>query len=61
MEEQVQEKRKQRGLILWAIVLLLMGTNAYALWLYWKEKNKLVEQKTITEKIYVERDNVQAT
>jgi hypothetical protein len=60
MEEQVQEKRKQRGLILWAIVLLLMGTNAYALWLYWKEKNKLVEQKTITEKIYVERDNVQA-
>jgi hypothetical protein len=60
MEEQVQEKRKQRGLILWAIVLLLMGTNAYALWLYWKEKNKLVEQTTITEKIYVERDNVQA-
>ncbi|MCU0359643.1 MAG: hypothetical protein MUF75_02820 [Bacteroidia bacterium] len=60
MEEQVQEKRKQRGLILWAMVLLLMGTNAYALWLYWKEKNKLVEQKIITEKIYVERDNVQA-
>ncbi len=42
------------------MVLLLMGTNAYALWLYWKEKNKLVEQKIITEKIYVERDNVQA-
>jgi len=60
MEEQVQEKRKQRGLILWVIVVLLMGTNAYALWLYWKEKNKLVEQKIVTEKIYVERDNVQA-
>ncbi len=60
MEEQVQEKRKQRGLILWAMVVLLMGTNAYALWLYWKEKNKLVEQKVITEKVYVERDNVQA-
>lgn len=60
MEEQVQEKRKQKGLILWAMVVLLMGTNAYALWLYWKEKNKLVEQKVVTEKIYVERDNVQA-
>lgn len=60
MEEQVKEKRKQRGLILWAMVVLLMGTNAYALWLYWKEKNKLVEQKVITEKVYVERDNVQA-
>lgn len=60
MEEQSQEKRKQKGIILWAIVLLLMGTNAYALWLYWKEKNKVVEQKIITEKVYVERDNVQA-
>lgn len=60
MEEQVQEKRKQRGLILWAMVVLLMSTNAYALWLYWKEKNRLVEQKVITEKVYVERDNVQA-
>jgi len=60
MEEQVQEKRKQRGLILWAMVVLLMSTNAYALWLYWKEKNKLVEQKVITKNVYVERDNVQA-
>ena len=56
----MKEKREQRGLILWAIILLLMGTNGYALWLYWKEKNKLVEQKVITEKVYVERDNVQA-
>ncbi len=60
MEEQVQEKRKQRVLILWAMVVLLMSTNAYALWLYWKEKNKLVEQKVITKNVYVERDNVQA-
>lgn len=60
MEEQTKEKKGQRGLILWAIILLLMGTNGYALWLYWKEKNRLVEQKIITEKVYVERDNVQA-
>ncbi len=60
MEEQEKEKGRQKGLLLWVIILLLIGSNAYALWLYWKEKNKLVEQKIVTEKVYVERDNVQA-
>jgi hypothetical protein len=60
MEDETGQNRKQRGLILWAIILVLMGTNAYALWLYWKEKNKLVEQKVVTQKVYVERDNVQS-
>ncbi|HQQ93794.1 MAG TPA: hypothetical protein PLQ93_04505 [Bacteroidia bacterium] len=60
MEEKTGQNRRQRALILWAIILLLLGSNAYALWLYWKEKHKLVEQKIITQKVYIERDNVQA-
>ncbi len=60
MEEQDNNSRKRKGLILWAIILLLMCTNAYALWLYWQEKNKVVEEKVITQQVIVERDDVQS-
>lgn len=59
MEEQKNNSGKRRGLILWVIIILLMGTNAYALWLYWKEKNKVAEQIVITKEVLVEKDNVQ--
>ncbi len=59
MEEQKDNSGKRRGLILWVIIILLMGTNAYALWLYWKEKNKVAEQIVITKEVLVEKDNVQ--
>ncbi len=57
MNEQ-EEKKKKRGLLLWILIALLMGTNGYTLWLLSKEKSRVVEQKVVTETIIVERDNV---
>ncbi|MCE3259450.1 MAG: hypothetical protein K0S12_1091, partial [Bacteroidetes bacterium] len=59
MNEQ-QEKKKRRGVILWVLIALLMGTNGFTAWLLFKEKNKVVEQKIVTQTIIVERDNVKA-
>jgi len=59
MTEQ-QENRKKRGVILWIIIALLMITNGVTGWLLFKEKTKVVEQKIVTEKIIIERDNVKS-
>jgi hypothetical protein len=53
-----EKKSKRRGLVLWLIIVLLMGTNGITGWLLFTEKSKIVEQKIITEKIIIERDNV---
>lgn len=56
-----QEKpRKKRGIILWIIILLLMGSNGFTIWLLMQEKGHVVENKIVIEKVTVERDNVQA-
>ncbi|MBA2610700.1 MAG: hypothetical protein H0U95_01925 [Bacteroidetes bacterium] len=60
MSEEKEKSTKKRGLILWIIILLLMGTNGYTIWLLLKEQNKIVEQKIVTETIIVERDNVKS-
>lgn len=54
------QPRKKRGVLLWIIILLLLGSNGYTLWLLMQEKNRVTETKIITEKVIVERDNVQA-
>ncbi|MCE3228815.1 MAG: hypothetical protein K0S32_3366 [Bacteroidetes bacterium] len=59
MNEQ-QEKKKRRGVILWVLIALLVGTNGFTCWLLFKEKNKVIEQKIVTETIIVERDNVKS-
>jgi hypothetical protein len=59
MNEQ-QEKKKRRGVILWVLIALLAGTNGFTAWLLFKEKNRVVEQKIVTETIIVERDNVKS-
>jgi hypothetical protein len=58
MNEQPENSKKKRGLLVWLIITLLMGTNGITAWLLFKEKSKAVEQKIITETIIVERDNV---
>lgn len=60
MSEEKENLNKKRGIILWIIIGLLMGTNGYTIWLLSKEKNRVVEQKIVTETIIVERDNVKS-
>jgi hypothetical protein len=60
MSEEKEKSNKKKGLILWIIILLLMGTNGYTIWLLLKEQNRVVEQKVVTETIIVERDNVKS-
>ena len=58
--QEKQNSNKKRGIILWIIIALLMGSNGYTIWLLLKEQNKVVEQKVVTETIIVERDNVKS-
>ncbi len=60
MSEQNQQTKKKRGIILWVIIALLLGSNGYTIWLLSKEKNRVVESKIVTQKIIVERDNIQS-
>lgn len=60
MSEEKQDSNKKRGIILWIIIALLMGSNGYTIWLLSKEKDHVVEQKIVTETIIVERDNVKS-
>lgn len=55
-----EDPKKKRGIILWIIILLLVGSNGITVWLLMQEKNRVVENKIVTEKVIVERDNVQA-
>lgn len=59
MEEQ-QKENKKRGGLLWILIALLMGSNAVTIWLYLKEKNKMAEQIIVTEKVYIERENIKS-
>jgi hypothetical protein len=60
MSEEKEKSNNKKGLILWIIILLLMGTNGYTIWLLLQEQNRFVEQKVVTETVIVERDNVKS-
>lgn len=60
MNEEKEKSKKKRGILLWLIISLLLGTNGVTAWMLFKEKTKIVEQKIVTEKIIVERDNVKS-
>lgn len=59
MSEQQQKESKKRGALLWILIALLMGSNGVTIWLYLKEKDKVAEQIVVTQKVYVERENIQ--
>ncbi|MDI9340159.1 MAG: hypothetical protein QM534_06250 [Sediminibacterium sp.] len=59
MSENEQASKKRYGLF-WVIITLLVGTNAFTLWLWIKEKNKVADQIVVTKEVIVERDNVKA-
>ncbi len=58
MNEDQQNKKKKAGIILWFVIGLLLVTNGFTIWLLLNKKTEIVEQKIITEKIIIERDNV---
>ena len=60
MSEEKENSNKKKGIILWIIIILLMGTNGFTVWLLLKEQNRVVEQKIVTQTIIVERDNVKS-
>ncbi len=60
MSEEKEKSEKRRGLIFWSIIVLLLGTNLVTAWLLYKEKNEVIKEKIITQKVLVERDNVQS-
>jgi hypothetical protein len=58
--EQKNKPRKKHGIILWLIIILLLCSNGITIWLLIQEKSKVVETKIVTEKVVVDRDNIQA-
>jgi hypothetical protein len=61
MVEEKEKSRKRRiVIILWSVVAILLGSNAVTLWLLMQKKNEVIQVKTVTEKVIVERDNVMA-
>lgn len=55
-----ENEQKKRGGILWIVIMLLMGSNIVTVWLYWQEKNKAAEQIVVTEKVLVDKTNIQS-
>ena len=59
MTEEKEDSRKKRGVILWVVIALLLGTNVVTLWMLTNEKTRVVEGKTIIQQVSVEKENVQ--
>jgi hypothetical protein len=60
MTEEKEKSRRRRGVILWALVILLLGTNGVTIWLWRTSKNEIIKEKIVTKEIMVERDNFQS-
>jgi hypothetical protein len=59
MSQEEEKAKKKRGMFLWIIIVLLMGTNAVLIWLYLQEKNKLAEKIIEIKTIYVEKETIE--
>lgn len=57
--DQEESKSKKRGIFIWVIIALLIGTNAVTIWLLMQEKNKVAEQIIKIETVYVEKETIQ--
>jgi len=57
--DQEESKSKKRGILIWIIIALLMGTNGVTIWLLMQEKNKVAEQIIKIQTVYVEKETIQ--
>lgn len=55
-----EKAQKKKRALLWIIIALLLGSNGVTIWLLMQEKTRVIDGKIVTEKIVVERDNVQS-
>lgn len=58
--DQEESKSKKRGIFLWIIIILLMGSNGFLIWLYMQEKNKLADKIVETKTVYLEKETIEA-
>ncbi|MFO0358387.1 MAG: coiled-coil domain-containing protein [Sphingobacteriaceae bacterium] len=56
---QEESKSKKRGLVLWIIIALLLGTNGFTVWLLMQEKNTVAEKVVEIKTVYVEKETLQ--
>jgi len=56
---QEESKSKKRGILLWIIIALLIGTNGFTIWLLVKEKNTVDEKVVEIKTVYVEKETIQ--
>src|SRR3954467_352375 len=59
MNEEKDDSRRRRGILLWSLITLLLISNGITLWLLLDEKNEGVKERVITKEVMVERDNIQ--
>lgn len=55
-----EKENKKRGVFLWIIISFLIGTNCFSVWLLLNKKNEIVEIKTISEKVIVKNQSIEA-
>lgn len=56
---QEESKSKKRGIVLWIIIALLLGTNGFTIWLLMQEKNTVAEKVVEIKTVYVEKETLQ--
>jgi flagellar basal body-associated protein FliL len=57
---QEESKSKKRGIVLWIIIVLLMGSNGVLIWLYLQEKNKLADKVVEVKTVYLAKETLEA-
>jgi hypothetical protein len=58
MAEENEHRRRRRPLLFWILPAALVLTNAITLWLWLREKERVSQERLVTQQIVVERDNV---
>ncbi len=55
-----EQKKDRKRAVLWLFIVLLILTNGITAWFWWQERNKAAEQIVLKEKIYIEKETIEA-